>query len=95
MGKVIEIMKAYPGIVLEIGTHTDIRGNAEYNRDLSQKRADVAKDFLVKSGIAEHRIIAKGYGETSPIVICEPEDSCSEEDHEWNRRCELVIIKWE
>lgn len=95
LGKVIEIMKAYPGIVLEIGTHTDIRGNAEYNRDLSQKRADVAKDFLVKSGIAEHRIIAKGYGETSPIVICEPEDSCSEEDHEWNRRCELVIIKWE
>ena len=95
LGKVVKIMNTYPGIILEIGTHTDIRGNAEYNRDLSQKRADVAKAFLVKNGIAENRIIAKGYGESNPVVVCETEDSCTEEDHEWNRRCELVIVKWE
>lgn len=95
LGKVIEIMKSNPGIVLEIGTHTDIRGNSEYNRKLSQKRADSAKEFLVENGIAENRVIAKGYGESRPIVECETVESCTEEDHEWNRRCELVIVKWE
>ncbi|MGB7395806.1 MAG: OmpA family protein [Pricia sp.] len=94
LGPVIEIMKANPGIVLEIGTHTDIRGNEEYNRDLSQKRADAVKDFLVENGIADNRVIAKGYGESQPIVHCETEESCSEEDHEWNRRCELVVVEW-
>ena len=93
--KVIEIMQENPGMVIEIGTHTDIRGNANYNRDLSQKRADSAKEFMVNNGITETRIIAKGYGESQPIVKCETEESCSEEDHEWNRRCELVVVKWE
>mgnify|MGYP003676538495 CR=1 FL=1 len=95
LAKVITIMKQNPGMVIEIGTHTDIRGNAEYNRDLSQKRADAAKEFMVKNGIAKERVIAKGYGESQPIVKCETEESCSEEDHEWNRRCELIVIKWE
>ncbi len=94
LAKVIDIMKTNSGIVLEIGTHTDIRGNSEYNRDLSQKRADAAKEFLVKNGIADDRVIAKGYGESKPIVKCETEESCTEEDHEWNRRCELVVVKW-
>ncbi|MDO6517566.1 OmpA family protein [Zobellia uliginosa] len=95
LAKVIAIMKQNPGMVIEIGTHTDIRGNAEYNRDLSQKRADSAKEFMVKNGIAPERVIAKGYGESKPIVKCETEESCTEEDHEWNRRCELVVVKWE
>ncbi|MFK5973287.1 MAG: OmpA family protein, partial [Flavobacteriaceae bacterium] len=91
---VIKTMKDNPGMVIEIATHTDIRGNSEYNRNLSQKRADAAKDFLVKNGIASNRVIAKGYGESAPIVKCEPETTCTEEDHEWNRRCELVIVRW-
>ena len=94
LGKVIDLMKKNPGIVLEIGSHTDIRGNKEYNRDLSQKRADSVRDFLIKNEIAEDRVIAKGYGESRPIVKCETEESCSEEDHEWNRRCEMVIVAW-
>ncbi|MGB6151182.1 MAG: OmpA family protein [Pricia sp.] len=94
LAKVIDIMKTNPGIVLEIGTHTDIRGNAEYNRDLSQKRADSAKAFLIENGIADERVIAKGYGESQPIVKCATEESCSEEDHEWKRRCELVVVQW-
>ena len=93
--KVIEIMKANPGMVIEIGTHTDIRGNDEYNRELSQKRADAAKAFMIENGIADSRVVAKGYGESQPIVKCETEESCSEEDHEWNRRCELEVVKWE
>lgn len=94
LDKVVKIMKDHPGMVLEIGTHTDIRGNSDYNRELSQKRADAAKDYLVKNGIGNERVISKGYGESQPIVHCETENSCTEEDHEWNRRCELVVVQW-
>ena len=92
---VIEVMKENPGIIIEIGTHTDIRGNSTYNKDLSQKRADSARDYLVKNGIASARIVSKGYGESKPIVVCATESACSEEDHEWNRRCEFVVIGWD
>lgn len=94
LGAVIEIMKSNPGMVIEIGTHTDIRGNKEYNRDLSQKRANSVKEFLLKNGIAKNRAIAKGYGESQPIIKCKTEADCTEEDHEWNRRCEFVIVDW-
>ncbi|WP_166637434.1 OmpA family protein [Maribacter caenipelagi] len=92
---VIDVMKKNPSIIIEIGTHTDIRGNSGYNKDLSQKRADSAKDFLVKNGIESGRIVSKGYGESKPIVVCATEDACSEEDHEWNRRCEFVVVGWD
>ncbi len=92
---VIDVMKNNPGIIIEIGTHTDIRGNGKYNKDLSQKRADSAKEFLVKNGIESGRIVSKGYGESKPIVKCATEQDCTEEDHEWNRRCEFVVIGWD
>ena len=94
LDKVVKIMKDHPGMVLEIGTHTDIRGNSNYNRELSQKRADAAKEYLVKNGIDSSRVVSKGYGESQPIVHCDTENSCTEEDHEWNRRCELVVVQW-
>ena len=95
LGVVIEIMKKEQGITLEIGTHTDIRGNSSYNKKLSQKRAEAVKEFLIKNDIEASRIIAKGYGESQPLVKCKTEEACTEEDHEWNRRCEFTIIKWE
>ncbi|WP_136465073.1 OmpA family protein [Flagellimonas onchidii] len=92
---VVQVMTDNPNIIIEIGTHTDIRGNEKYNRNLSQKRADVVKEFLISKGITPNRIIAKGYGESQPIVKCKTENDCSEEDHEWNRRCEFVIKRWD
>lgn len=88
LSKVMDNMKDNPGIMFEIGTHTDIRGNAEYNRDLSQKCADATKEFTVKNGMADNRVIAKGYGESQPLVKCETEESCTEEDHGGNSRIE-------
>ncbi len=92
---VVKVMLDNPGIVIEVGTHTDIRGNKNYNEELSQKRADVVKEYLIKRGISEDRVVATGYGESRPIVACETEDACTEEDHEWNRRCEFVIVEWD
>lgn len=91
LNRVIELMKKYPEMVVEIGSHTDNRGNAQYNLDLSTKRANSTRDYFIKQGIPAKRIFAKGYGETVQIIKCEPSESCSEEQHELNRRSEFVI----
>ncbi|ABQ05302.1 OmpA/MotB domain protein [Flavobacterium johnsoniae UW101] len=91
LGRVVELMKKYPGMVIEIGSHTDSRGNEKFNADLSQKRANSTREFIIQSGIEAKRISAKGYGESVPIIKCKTDDACSEEEHELNRRSEFVI----
>lgn len=91
LGRVVELMKKYPGMVIEIGSHTDSRGNAKFNEELSQKRANSTREFILQSGIEAKRVTAKGYGESVPIIKCKTDDACSEEDHELNRRSEFVI----
>ncbi|WJS96972.1 OmpA family protein [Flavobacterium johnsoniae] len=91
LGRVVELMKKYPGMVIEIGSHTDSRGNAKFNEDLSQKRANSTREFIIQSGIDAKRVSAKGYGESVPIIKCKTDQACSEEDHELNRRSEFVI----
>lgn len=91
LNKVIDLMKKYPEMVVEIGSHTDNRGNAKYNLDLSSKRANSTREYFLSQGIDKKRIFAKGYGETVQIIKCEPSESCSEEQHELNRRSEFVI----
>lgn len=91
LGRVVSLMKKYPGMVIEIGSHTDSRGNAKFNENLSQKRASSTREFLLESGIEANRVIAKGYGESVPIIKCKTDDSCTEEEHELNRRSEFVI----
>jgi len=91
LNRIVELMNKYPDMVVEIGSHTDNRGNAKFNADLSQKRADATRNYILEQGIPKNRILAKGYGESVPIVKCIPEDSCDEEQHELNRRSEFVI----
>ena len=90
---VILLLKKYPKMVVEVGTHSDIRGNNNYNLELSQKRANSVKKYILQNGIELDRILAVGYGETNPLIKCKTEDACSEEQHEVNRRCEFVIKK--
>ena len=91
LNRVIELMKIYPDMVIEIGSHTDNRGNNHYNLNLSSNRAQSTKEYFVSQGISSKRIIAKGYGESVQINKCEPSESCTEEQHELNRRSEFVI----
>lgn len=91
LNKVISLMKKYPDMVVEIGSHTDVRGNNKYNLDLSDKRAASTREYFIEQGIPASRISSRGYGETVQIVKCVPEESCSEEQHELNRRSEFVI----
>lgn len=91
LGRVVELMKKYPEMVIEIGSHTDSRGNEKFNENLSQKRANSTREFIIESGINSKRVLAKGYGESVPIIKCKTDDACSEEEHELNRRSEFVI----
>ncbi|MFK7049268.1 Photosystem I P700 chlorophyll a apoprotein A2 [Flavobacterium columnare] len=91
LDKVIDLMKKYPDMVVEIGSHTDIRGGKTYNLILSENRATATKDYFIDRGIDAKRIIAKGYGESQPVIKCASEESCTEEEHELNRRSEFVI----
>lgn len=94
LGKVIAVLNKYPEMTIEIGTHTDVRGTLKYNEELSQKRSNSVLAYFAEQGIDTNRIIAKGYGESRPIIKCVPDDSCTEEQHEINRRCEFQIISF-
>jgi len=66
---VYELMTEYPDMVIELSSHTDNRGNDRYNEDLSQRRAESARRWLVRKGIDRDRIEAKGYGENQPQTV--------------------------
>jgi len=87
----VDLMKKYPRIELELGAHTDSRASELYNHTLSSKRAKSAVDYLISQGIEGSRLKWKGYGESKPLVRCG--DNCSEEEHSINRRCEFIILK--
>lgn len=89
---IVDIMKKYPTMKIEIGAHTDFIGTKEYNLILSDHRAKAALDYIVAHGIESERLSSKGYGESSPLVECE-RGNCTEEVHSMNRRCEFVIIE--
>jgi len=77
-----------PDMHIRIEGHTDNIGSMEYNIDLSQKRAQAVKDYLVGKGIDESRVSTVGFGYERPIA---PNDT--EEGRSLNRRAEIVPIK--
>lgn len=95
LNKVVNAMNENPTMVIELGSHTDCRGNDAYNMRLSQRRAASAADYIrkrIKNGKA--RISGKGYGESKLIETCDCETECTEEQHQLNRRTEFVIKKF-
>ena len=82
-----------PGLVIELGSHTDSRGSDDYNLELSQKRAQAVVDYLVKKGIDPGRLIARGYGETQLVNHCSNGVDCSEEEHQENRRTTFRVLE--
>ncbi len=87
------LMNQYPSMEIELIAHTDTRGTEEYNLQLSLKRAESAKQFIVQRGVDPNRIKAVGYGEAFPRNKCLNDVPCTEEEHEFNRRTEVKILK--
>lgn len=88
---VVTLMKDNPGISVELGSHTDSRGNDDYNQQLSQRRAAAAVAYIISEGVDSARITARGYGESQLVNRCRNNVACSEEEHQQNRRTELRI----
>ncbi|WP_430466568.1 OmpA family protein [Winogradskyella ouciana] len=93
--KVLAVLNKYPTMTIDIRSHTDCRGTMAYNETLSENRAQSTRQYLLDNGISEDRLTAKGYGESRLVndCGCEPtnESSCSEEEHQLNRRSEFII----
>ena len=91
--KVITYLNKYPNTKLVIESHTDSRATKLYNQQLSEKRAQETKAYLVTKGIAENRMIAKGFGESKLVNDCGDGVACSKAAHQLNRRSEFKIIE--
>lgn len=94
LNNVINIMKQNPSLIIELSSHTDSRGDDQYNLGLSQRRADAAVEYLVKNGIERARLVAKGYGESRLLNDCGNGVNCSEEKHQENRRTEIQVLSF-
>ncbi|HRG58876.1 MAG TPA: OmpA family protein [Bacteroidia bacterium] len=94
----VKTMEQNPNIVIELGSHTDTRGDNKSNEILAQKRAQSVVDYLVSKGIAGDRMVAKGYGESRPIVTDKEIAAMATEEekeigHQKNRRSEFKVIR--
>ncbi|MFM8373471.1 MAG: OmpA family protein [Bacteroidota bacterium] len=90
LDKLAEILRQNTDIKIQLGSHTDCRGNDAYNLSLSQKRAQSAVNYLISKGIDPSRLTAAGYGETSPAASCACA-RCTEAEHQLNRRTTFKI----
>jgi outer membrane protein OmpA-like peptidoglycan-associated protein len=89
----VTIMNAYPEVEIELGSHTDCRGSDAYNDDLSTRRANSVVRYLVDHGVTKSRVLPKGYGEHQLRNQCADGVECTEEEHQRNRRTEVMITK--
>lgn len=89
LDKLVEYLKRYTKVKVELGSHTDARGRAEYNLTLSQKRAESAAEYVISKGIDPSRIISLGYGKEDLKI----KDAKTEKEHQQNRRTTVKILE--
>lgn len=92
LDELAKFLKDNPTLNIELSAHTDSRGNAEVNLNLSQARAEVCVNYLISKGIEKSRMVAKGYGESALLNKCSDGINCSEKEHQVNRRTEIKIL---
>jgi OOP family OmpA-OmpF porin len=88
LSNIVDILQKNPNMYIRIEGHTDNIGSMKYNIDLSQKRAQAVKNYLVGKGINESRVSIVGFGYKKPIA-----SNDTEEGRALNRRAEIVPIK--
>jgi outer membrane protein OmpA-like peptidoglycan-associated protein len=93
LDKLVAVMNDSPSMIIKIESHTDSRGNAVYNKYLSDKRAKSTKEYIIAQGIDPKRIeSAIGYGEEQLLNDCDGSVRCTEKQHYLNRRSEFIIV---
>lgn len=86
-------LSQYPDVEIELSSHTDSRGGSRYNKRLSQKRAENAVAYLIREGLPADRLVAVGYGEDAIRNHCTNGKECTEDEHQYNRRTEVKILR--
>jgi len=80
------VVKKYNKTVVEVAGHTDSTGAADYNQQLSERRANSVAQYLESQGLASNRVVTVGAGETRPVA-----DNATAEGRQANRRVELTL----
>ena len=91
LNRLVKMLNDNPDLRIQLSSHTDCRGEVEFNQDLSQRRALSAVLYLIENGIDKERLVPRGYGENQPAINCEC-DLCTEDEHQANRRTSFTII---
>ena len=92
LNKLAETLTQNPKVKIQLSSHTDCRGNDDFNATLSQKRAESAVNYLISKGIEPTRLVAKGYGESQPAASCAC-NKCTESEHQANRRTTFKVLE--
>ena len=85
-------MRKHPEITVITSSHCDSRASDDYNKNLSIRRAEASKAYLVEKGIVAARIRVEYYGKTRLVNRCYDGVNCSEADQQLNRRTEFDVI---
>lgn len=97
LDKIVKVMNDYPEMVIELGSHTDCRSSYAYNEKLSDNRAKASAAYIKARISKPERIYGKGYGEYKLKNDCACEgpvkSTCSELEHQENRRTEFIVQK--
>jgi peptidoglycan-associated lipoprotein len=93
LSALLNLLNQYPNMVIELSSHTDAQGNDDYNKKLSQRRANSAKNWITARGIDPSRIKAIGFGESKILNRCTNGVKCTDEEHRFNRRTEFRILE--
>jgi OOP family OmpA-OmpF porin len=83
----VRVLTDYPDTRIEISGHTDSVGTAEYNKELSQRRAESVRQYLIDKGIRAERLTAVGFGLERPIA-----DNKTSKGKAKNRRTEFKLL---
>ena len=92
LNRIADLLKSTPNMKVEFNSHTDARGSAAYNLNLSKKRTEMAVIYLKSRGVKSENIEGKWFGETELINDCKDGVVCTPEEHKENRRTEIKIV---
>lgn len=92
LNKIVSFMKENPEVLVELYSHTDARGTDQVNLSISQRRARASVNYITSKGISRKRISGIGYGETRLLNNCTNDVTCTEEEHQVNRRTEMQVV---
>ena len=88
----VERMMVNPNLRIEIGVHSDSRGDAAADMKATQQQAEAVVAYLREKGVPKERLSAQGYGNSRLLNHCAPGVECSEEEHAVNRRTEYTVV---